>query len=150
MQDYSKAIHIAGGNPNVVVKYLPLMLTGTSQQWIDDLPEKSICNWLDMHEAFTMNFEGMYKRPCTVGDLQWCVQEKDETSHAYQSRRLDMKNSCAGVHEQTAMAAFVDGLEKGTLLRHKLKHKKFHPFLAHTAGGLRHYMDVCTCPRNSW
>src|SRR4051812_31538128 len=32
-----------------------------------------------------------------------------------------MKNSCAGVHAQTAMAAFIDGLERGTLLRHKLK-----------------------------
>ena len=66
---YSEAIHIAGGNPNVAVKYLPLILTGTARQWIDDLLEKSICNWLDMHEAFTKNFEGMYKHPCTVGDL---------------------------------------------------------------------------------
>src|SRR3954470_17949599 len=32
-----------------------------------------------------------------------------------------MKNSCAGVHAQTAMAAFIDGLERGTLLRHTLK-----------------------------
>src|SRR4051812_12701906 len=49
------------------------------------------------------------------------MQEKDETSRAYLSRWLDMKNSCAGVHTQTAMAAFIDGLEWGTLLRHKLK-----------------------------
>src|SRR5215216_1993764 len=76
----------------------PLMLAGIARQWIDDLPEKSICNWLDMQEAFTKNFEGMYKRPCTVGDLQWCVQEKDETSCAYLSCWLDMKNSCTGVH----------------------------------------------------
>ena len=58
LQDYSEAIHIVGGNPNVAVKYLSLMLTGTARQWIDDLSEKSICNWLDMHEAFTKNFEG--------------------------------------------------------------------------------------------
>src|SRR4051812_34518258 len=32
-----------------------------------------------------------------------------------------MKNSYAGVHAQTSMAAFIDGLERGTLLRHKLK-----------------------------
>ena len=97
------------------------MLAGTTRQWIDDLPEKSIYNWLDMQEAFTKIFEGTYKHPCTVGDLQRCVQEKDETSRAYLSRWLDMKNSCAGVHVQTAMAAFIDGLERGTLLRHKLK-----------------------------
>jgi hypothetical protein len=69
LQDYSEAVEIAGGNPNVAVKYLPLMLTGTANQWIDDLPEKSIGNWLDMHEALNKNFEGTYKRPCTVGDL---------------------------------------------------------------------------------
>src|SRR3954467_9154834 len=92
-----------------------LMLAGTARQWIDVLPEKSIYNWLDMQEAFTVNFEGTYKRPCTVGDLQRCVQEKDETSRAYLSRWQDMKNSCAGVHAQTAMAAFIDGLERGTL-----------------------------------
>ena len=33
-----------------------------------------------------------------------------------------MKNSCEGVHDQTAMHAFIEGLEKGTLLRHTLKH----------------------------
>src|SRR3954471_9305450 len=74
-----------------------------------------------MQEVFTKNFEGTYKRPCTIGDLQRCVPEKDESSRAYLSRWLDMKNSCAGIHAQTAMAAFIDGLEKGTLLRHKLK-----------------------------
>ena len=63
LQDYSKVIHIAAGNPNVAVKYLPLMLTGTARQWIDDLPEKSICNWLDMHQAFTNNLEGTFKCP---------------------------------------------------------------------------------------
>src|SRR3954470_1581740 len=97
------------------------MLEGTARQWIDDFPEKSICNWLDMQEAFTKNFEGTYKRPCTVGDLKLCVQEKDKTSRAYLSRRMDTKNSCAGVHDQTTMASFIDGLEKGTLLQHKLK-----------------------------
>src|SRR4051812_23485179 len=49
------------------------------------------------------------------------MQEKDESCCAYLSRWLDTMNSCAGVHDQTAMAAFIDGLEKGTLLRHKLK-----------------------------
>src|SRR3954466_4418617 len=36
LQDYDNAVVIAGGNPNVAVKYLPLMLAGTSRQWIDD------------------------------------------------------------------------------------------------------------------
>src|SRR4051812_41583357 len=46
LQDYSEAVDIAEGNSNQAVKYLPLMLTGIARQWIDDFPEKSICNWL--------------------------------------------------------------------------------------------------------
>src|SRR3954470_8648318 len=49
------------------------------------------------------------------------MEEKDKSSRAYLSHWLDMKNSCVGVHDQTTMAAFIDVLEKGTLLRHKLK-----------------------------
>src|SRR4051812_29733868 len=103
LQDYGNAVEIAGRNPNVVVKYLPLMLTWMALQWIDDLMEKSICNWLDMQEAFTKKFEGTYKCPCTVRNLQRCMQEKDETYWAYLSRWLDMKKSCGRVHGQTAM-----------------------------------------------
>ena len=75
-----------------------------------------------MQIAFTKNFEGTYKRSFTVGDLQRCVQQPDESSRAFLARWLDMKNSCEGVHDQTAMHAFIKGLEKGTLLRHTLKH----------------------------
>lgn len=50
------------------------------------------------------------------------MQEKDETSRAYLSRWLDMNNSCVGVHAETTMAAFINGLERDTLLLHKLKH----------------------------
>ncbi len=44
LQDYGNTVEIAGGNPSVAIKYLSLMLAGTTRQWIDDLPEKSIYN----------------------------------------------------------------------------------------------------------
>jgi hypothetical protein len=97
------------------------MLTGTARQWLNDLKPNSIHCWFDMQIAFTKNFEGTYKRSCNVGDLQRCVQQPDESSRAFLSRWLDMKNSCEGVHEQTAIIAFIDGLERGSLLRHTLK-----------------------------
>lgn len=98
----------------MAVKYLPLMLTGTTRQWINDLKENSIHNWFDMKIAFTKNFEGTYRRPCNVGDLQRCVQQPDESSRNFLARWLDMKNSCEGVHDQTAMIAFIEGLERGS------------------------------------
>jgi hypothetical protein len=51
-------VQFTGGSPNVVVCYLPLMLSGTARQWINDLAENSIQTWFDMQTAFTENFEG--------------------------------------------------------------------------------------------
>jgi hypothetical protein len=61
LQDYFKIVQFAGGSPNVDVRYLPLMLSGTARQWINDLAENSIQTWFDMQTAFTENFEGTYK-----------------------------------------------------------------------------------------
>jgi hypothetical protein len=80
LQDYFNAVQFAGGSPNVDVRYLPLMLSGTAQQWINDLAENSIQTWFDMQTAFTENFEGTYKRPHNIGDLQRCRRADDETS----------------------------------------------------------------------
>jgi ribonuclease HI len=46
------------------------MLFGTARQWIHDLAENSIQTWFDMQTAFTENFEGTYKQPHNIGDLQ--------------------------------------------------------------------------------
>jgi hypothetical protein len=42
LQDYFSVVKFVGGSPNVVVRYLPLMLFGTTRQWINDLAENSI------------------------------------------------------------------------------------------------------------
>jgi hypothetical protein len=73
------------------------MLSGTARQWINDLAENSIQTWFDMQTTFTENFEGTYKRPHNIGDLQRCRRADDETSQTFLARWLDMKNSCEGV-----------------------------------------------------
>jgi hypothetical protein len=96
------------------------MLSGTAWQWINDLAENSIQTWFDMQTAFTENFEGTYKRPQNIGDLQRCRRADDETSRTFLARWLDMKNSCEGVTDESAILAFIDSLERGQLLRHLL------------------------------
>jgi hypothetical protein len=59
-------VQFAGGSPNVVVRYPPLMLSGTARQWINDLAKNFIQTWFDMQIAFTENFEGTYKRPYNI------------------------------------------------------------------------------------
>jgi hypothetical protein len=53
LQDYFNTVQFAGGSPNVVVRYLPLMLSGTARQWINVLVENSIQTWFDMQTTFT-------------------------------------------------------------------------------------------------
>jgi hypothetical protein len=120
LQDYFNAVQFAAGSPKVAVRYLPLMLFCTVRQWINDLAENSIQTWFDMQTAFTENFEGTYKRPHNIGDLQRCQRADDETSQTFLARWLDMKNSCEGVTDESAILAFIDSLERGQLLRHRL------------------------------
>jgi hypothetical protein len=44
----------------------------------------------------------------------------DETSQTFLACWLDMKNSCEGVTDESAILAFTDSLERGKLLRHRL------------------------------
>jgi hypothetical protein len=120
LQDYFNAVQFAGGSPNVAVRYLPLMLSGTARQWINDLAENSIQTWFDMQTAFTKNFKGTYKRPHNIGDLQRCRRAEDETSRTFLACWLDIKNSYEGVTNESAILAFIDNLERGQLLRHRL------------------------------
>jgi hypothetical protein len=96
------------------------MLSGTARQWINDLAENSIQTWFDMQIAFTENFEGTYKRPHNIRDLQRCRRADDEISQTFLARLLDMKNSCERVTDESAILAFIDSLERGQLLRHRL------------------------------
>ena len=104
LQDYFEAVRVARATADVAVRYLPLMLRGTARQWLNDLEPNSIHCWVNMQIAFTKNFEGTYKRSFTVGDLQRCVQQPDESSRAFLARWFDMKNSCEGIHDQEQRA----------------------------------------------
>jgi hypothetical protein len=120
LQHYFNIVQFAGGSPNIAARYLPLMLSGTARQWINDLAENSIQTWFDMQTAFTKNFEGTYKQPHNIGDLQRCRRADDETSRTFLARWLDMKNSCEGVTDESVILAFIDSLARGQLLRHRL------------------------------
>jgi hypothetical protein len=85
------------------------------RQWINDLAENSIQTWFDMQNAFTENFEGIYKRPHNIGELQRYRREENNTSMTFLARWLDMKNSCEGVTDKSAILAFIDSLERDQL-----------------------------------
>jgi hypothetical protein len=63
LSDYVTTVNIAGGNKRTVVRYAPLMLTGSARTWLNSLLALLINSWHDFKEAFIKNFSGTYKRP---------------------------------------------------------------------------------------
>ncbi|KAK1664421.1 hypothetical protein QYE76_052580 [Lolium multiflorum] len=93
---------------------------GGARVWLSDLEENTIFCWFDLKKAFENHFRGTYKRPATTSDLQACIQKKGETSRSFLTRWLATRNKCENVDNHTTMHAFIGGLQRGGLLRHKL------------------------------
>ncbi|KAK1648151.1 hypothetical protein QYE76_065956 [Lolium multiflorum] len=120
IEDYYNAVTFAGGTPNIACRMLQLYLVGPARIWLSDLEKNSIFCWFDLKTAFEKHFRGTYKRPATASDLQACIQKKGETSRNFLTRWLACRNECENVDHTTAMYAFIGGLQRGGLLRHKL------------------------------
>ena len=48
LEDYRVAVQIGGGNDEVAMKHLPLMLEGSARAWLNQLPPSSIYTWEDL------------------------------------------------------------------------------------------------------
>ncbi|KAK1685779.1 hypothetical protein QYE76_046627 [Lolium multiflorum] len=93
-------------------------LAGPARIWLSDLEKNSIFAGLT-EDRFEKHFRGTYKRHLT-SDLQACIQKKEESSRHFLTRWLACRNECENVDHTTAMYAFIGGLQRGGLLRHKL------------------------------
>ncbi|KAK1686387.1 hypothetical protein QYE76_047235 [Lolium multiflorum] len=108
------------------IDYVRTLVTSAMKQqspariWLSDLEKNSIFCWFDLKNAFEKHFRGTYKRPATTSDLHACIQKKGETSRSFLTRWLQTRNECEIVDNRTSMHAFIGGLQRGGLLRHKL------------------------------
>ena len=85
--------------------------------WIEGLPKKIVHTWSDMKRVFIQHFQGTYKCPKSIFDLQRCVQQKNESSREFISRWSEIKNACEGVSETLAIHDFKQSMRKGTTFR---------------------------------
>ena len=99
--------------------------------WIEGLPEKTVHTWSDMQRVFIQHFQGTYKCPKSIFELQRCVQEKNESSREFVSRWSEIKNACEDVSETQAIHAFKQSLRKGTTFRFMIYSEE-----SETLGGL--------------
>src|SRR4051812_6633468 len=110
LDDYRIAVQIGGGGDEIAMMHLPLMLEGSARTWLNQLPPNSIWIWEDLVKVFVKNFEGTYKRPGGLIELQLCTQEPTEPTRYYIQRWITLHNSVEGVPEFQAIHAFKQGV----------------------------------------
>ncbi|KAE8801060.1 Endoglucanase 3 [Hordeum vulgare] len=118
--DYTIAVGIVHGNKRIAVRYVPLVLSGSAQTWLNSLPAGSINVWVDFEEAFIRNFTGTYKRHGRPRELAMCVQAEQEPLCDYRTHWTELHTSCERVHELHAIQYFIEGCQDSSLLKHKL------------------------------
>ncbi|KAK1608287.1 hypothetical protein QYE76_031960 [Lolium multiflorum] len=116
----AKAATGAGASTGRTGESMKAEAGGPARIWLSDLEKNTIFCWFDLKTAFEKHFRGTYKRPATASDLQACIQKKGESSRNFLTRWLACRNECENVDHTTAMYAFIGGLQRGGLLRHKL------------------------------
>ena len=62
LEDYRVSVQIGGGNNEVAMKHLPLMLEGSARAWLNQLAPSSIYTWEDLARVFVRTFEGTCKQ----------------------------------------------------------------------------------------
>jgi hypothetical protein len=110
LDDYRIAVQIGGGGDEIAMMHLPLMLEGSARTWLNQLPPNSIWIWEDLVRVFVKNFEGTYKRPGGLAELQLCTQKPAEPTREYIQRWITLHNSVEGVSEFQAIHAFKQGV----------------------------------------
>jgi hypothetical protein len=70
LADYRLACQLGGtDDDNLIIRNLPLFLSGAARAWLEHLPPAQISNWDDLVKAFAGNFQGTYVRPGNSWDL---------------------------------------------------------------------------------
>ena len=61
------------GDDYVTANFLPIVLKGSAQTWLMNLPECMVQSWAHLHLLFEANFHATYSRPGHEDDLFACV-----------------------------------------------------------------------------
>ena len=83
VQLYEIAVRAAGGNTNVMVNYLPIMLSQSANNWLMGLREDSIESWDDLKKVFVKNYMATCQQPSMKYDLEKLHQTSGEALRSY-------------------------------------------------------------------
>ncbi|KAI4981460.1 hypothetical protein ZWY2020_021952 [Hordeum vulgare] len=108
--DYRVAVQIGGGNNNVAMKHLPLMLDGSARAWLNQLPPSSIYYWADLARVFIKTFDDTCKRPAHLSELHHCIQKPSESLRDYIQHWTTLHHTLENATEHQAVCAFKAGV----------------------------------------
>ena len=104
-------VQIGGGNDEVAMKHLPLMLEGSAKAWLNQLAPGSIYSWEELARVFVRTFEGTCKRLAGLTELQSCVQKSNETLRDYIQRWITLHHTVENLSDHQAVCAFKEGVK---------------------------------------
>jgi hypothetical protein len=62
-----------------MIHYLPIYLTNSARNWLNNLREGTIKRWVDLKKTFCNHFEGDYTKTGSSWDLLGCEHKTDES-----------------------------------------------------------------------
>jgi hypothetical protein len=116
LSDYLQVVKLLGGTKETAMQSLQLHLTGAARSWLSKLERGTIGSWEELTKQFTSNFKSTYKRLASIEEVKACVQQLNETLRSYIQRWSIIENSAVKVSDESAIDAFMLGLQRGDLV----------------------------------
>jgi hypothetical protein len=83
LQVCTTAMVATGANDWIMANWFPLALTPSARSWLMNLPKGSVESWADLCYQFVSVFQGGFKCPGTMADLQAIVQKPGEMLRSF-------------------------------------------------------------------
>jgi hypothetical protein len=72
LKDYRLTMRARGSNNDFSIQYLPLLLSSSTRDWLEQFEPDSICCLGDLRSIFIEHLQGMYTQPENSWDLRNC------------------------------------------------------------------------------
>jgi hypothetical protein len=131
LSTYYVAVKAAGGNFDHMAAYFLLVMGDAPSLWLNNLPTGSITSWVDLSQAFTLNFQTTYNRPRNAFNLGRVTMKADEQLRDYTNRFFKNRNTCVSVRDNQVVDSYKKGLRGRMVLEkiHKSGATKVAPFM---------------------
>ena len=121
---YELAMGIMDVDEAICARYLTMMLEGSAQKWLDNLPANMVHTCEDLKGLFIKNFEGTCKRATTIEDLEHCMHKEGESSHRYMNWVSDIINTSDSITHDSAIGVLKKNCRFETLMENLRRSQK--------------------------